>query len=303
MQRSAITRALSRDGGVRVIFAETTEIVQQAHLIHHTSKTMTAALGRCLTACALMGSLLKDKDNALTLQFMGDGPAGNICCVSDYKGNVRGYARHPEVELPPNEKGKLDVGGAIGQGMLSVSKDLGLAEPYTGLSDLVSGEVAEDITRYYAISEQTPTVCALGVRCDSECNCVSAGGYLLQLLPGAEDELIDILEQNVGKIPSVSALVGKPDSPQTVISTLFEGIEFDYFDDWEIGYVCNCSRDRYERALLTLGREELTRLVAESKADGKPIETVCSFCGKVYSFSPEELEAILASGSEEDGEA
>lgn len=293
MERSKITRALSRDGGARIIFASTTSVVQKAHEIHNTSKTMTAALGRCLTGCALMGSLLKDKDNALTLQFMGDGPAGTICCVSDYKGNVRGYAQHPEVELPPNAKGKLDVGGAIGQGMLTVSKDLGLAEPYTGLSDLVSGEVAEDITNYYAVSEQTPTVCALGVRCDTDCSCVAAGGYLLQLLPGAEDRMIDILEKNVAKIPSVSAAVSLPNAAENVIATLFDGIEYDLFDDWDIDYVCNCSRERYERALVTLGRDELARLRDEARADGRDIETVCSFCGKTYSFTADELDAIL----------
>ena len=184
MKNSVIKRAISRDGGIRVIFCDSTAVVRRSCEIHHSSKTMTAVLGRALTATALMSCLLKDKDNTLTLQLRGDGPCGSVVCVGDYRGNVRGYADDVTVELPPNEFGKLDVGGAVGGGNMYIIKDLGMNEPYVGISPIVSGEIAEDITEYFATSEQTPTVCALGVRVDTDNMCYAAGGYLIQLMPG-----------------------------------------------------------------------------------------------------------------------
>ena len=204
MAKSIIKRALSSDGGVRIIFIDSTEIVRESCRLHHTSKTMTATLGRALTATALMSSLLKDKDNTLTFRLAGDGPCGNVVCVGDYMGNVRGYADDMTVELPPHENGKLNVGGAVGGGSMYVIKDLGMNEPYVGVSNIVSGEIAEDVTNYFAESEQTPTVCALGVRVDNDNMCYAAGGYLIQLMPGYEDRDIDIIETNVKMAGSVS---------------------------------------------------------------------------------------------------
>ena len=283
---SYITRAVTSDGGARIIFADTTDIVKRACNIHSLSKTATAALGRVLTATSLMGSLLKDKDNSITVQFKGDGPMGTVVCVADYKGNVRGYAENPAIELAPNEKGKLDVGGAIGKkGTLYVIKDMGFPEPYVGLCPIVSGEVGDDITEYFATSEQTPSVCALGVRVDRDKMCKAAGGFLIQLLPGAEDELADKLEKNLAMINSVSAMIEQGMSADEIIAVAFAGIEYEMFDEFDIEYKCNCSREKYEKALLTLPKSDF-----ESLGEGEPsIETVCRFCGEKYCFTYEEL--------------
>ncbi len=282
---SMITRAVTRDGSARIIFANTTEIVQRAHEIHGTSKTMTAVLGRVLTAASLMGSLLKDADNTLTLQFKGDGPAGRIICVSDYKGNVRGYADDPTVELPPNAQGKLDVGGAIGGGSLYVIKDMGMNEPYVGASPIVSGEVAEDITEYFASSEQTPTVCSLGVRVDRELNCYGAGGFLIQLLPGAAEETIVALENAMAKIKPVSNMIVEGMTAEEIIAAAFDGLEYDLFDEFDIEYKCNCSREKYKTALAGMSDDDINDL-----ADGdEPVEAVCSFCGEKYVFTVGEI--------------
>ncbi len=283
---SYITRAVTSDGSARILFADTTDIVRKAHEIHKTSKTMTAALGRVLTATALMGSLLKDKDNSITVQFKGDGPAGTVMCVSDYMGNVRGYAENPTVELAPNDKGKLDVGGAIGKnGTLYVMKDMGFTEPYIGLCPIKTGEVGDDITEYFASSEQTPSVCALGVRVDKDINCKAAGGFIIQLMPMADDEIVDKLEKNIALIDSVSAMIESGKTAQDIISVAFSGIEYDTFDEYDIYYKCNCSREKYENALITLNDDDFGSL-GEDKA---PIEAVCRFCNEKYSFSFEEL--------------
>ena len=284
MKGSMITRAMSSDGSARLFFTDSTAIVQKAHEIHNTSKTMTATLGRVLTAASLMGCMLKDKGNTLTLQFRGDGPAGSVVGVSDYAGNVRGYAQNPQVELPANSKGKLDVGGAIGKGGFYISKDMGTGEPYTGLC-------AEDITQYYAVSEQTPTVCALGVRCDDECNCTAAGGFILQLLPGTPDSVIDILEENIAAVPSVSALIANTDgdAAKELMDIVFKGLPYDVFDEFDTEYRCSCSREAYEKALISLGKSELSEMVEE----GKPIEMTCRFCSRRESFSVEELEDFM----------
>ena len=232
-----------------------------------------------------MGCLLKDKGDSLTLGFRGDGPAGAITCVSDYQGNVRICAGNPRIELAPNAAGKLDVGGAVGKGTMYVAREFEHGEPYSGVAPIVSGEIAEDITSYYASSEQTPTVCALGVRCDTSCDCIAAGGFLLQLLPGADEGMISVLERNVVQISSISAMVGQSDSARTVMNLVFQDIPYDVFDEFPIAYRCTCGRERYKKALLSLGRRELLGLLAEKK----PIETLCHFCGASYTFSPEEL--------------
>lgn len=283
-----IVRAITTDGSARLFFEISTDIVQKAHVIHGTSKTVTAVLGRALTAASLMGSLLKDKKDTLTLQFNGDGPVGSVLCVSDYSGNVRGCVGDPTVELPPNKNGKLDVGGAVGRGTFYVAKDMGTGEPYVGLCNIVSGEIAEDITQYFVTSEQTPTVCALGVRCDTECNCISAGGYILQLMPGADEATISCLEENIALIPSISKAVSMPNADEFVLSTIFRGLDFEVFDEFDTEYRCTCSRDGYEKALISLGREELVDMIK----DGKDIEMTCRFCDNKQSFSVEQLSAL-----------
>lgn len=284
---SVIKRAITTDGSARLFFIDSTAIVKKSCEIHHTSKTMTAALGRALTATSLTASLLKDKDNTLTLQLRGDGPAGMVVCVGDYMGNVRGYAENPDVELPPNAQGKLDVGGAIGKGTMYIIKDLGMNEPYIGVSPIVSGEIAEDITEYFASSEQTPSVCALGVRVDSENMCFAAGGFLLQLMPGYEDKTVDRLETNVNLLGSVSKLIADGRTGEEIMAMIFDGIEYEAFDEFDAEYRCPCNRDKYKAALIGLSETDMEEL----RQSGEPIETNCRFCGKRYVFELDEIDA------------
>lgn len=286
---SNITRIMTRDGSAMLIVANTTQIVKKAAQIHALSHTMTAVLGRALTAASIMGSLLKDKEHSLTLQLKGDGPGGSVVCVSDYSGNVRGYVQNPKVELPPNKFGKIDVGGAVGKGNLYIIKDLGLNEPYVGLSPIVSGEIAEDITEYYASSEQTPSVCALGVRVSEEHVCFAAGGFLLQLMPGADDATITTLENNIKNLQSVSKLVADGLSGEEIGAKVLEGIEYDVFDVIPTEYRCNCSHEKYEGALLSLGIKDLEEL----SHDPNGIETVCHFCNSKYNFSSDEIKGMI----------
>ena len=283
---SMITRAITEDGSARIIFTDSTAIVQAARDIHNTSKTTTAVLGRCLTATSLMASLLKDKGNTLTFQMKGDGPAGGVVCVSDYKGNVRGYVENPDVELAPNPYGKLDVGGAIGRdGRLVIIKDMGMTEPYVGMCPLVTGEVGDDVSSYFATSEQTPTVCALGVRVNPDLSVKSAGGFLLQLLPGADDAVAAKLEENVAKISSVSQMIADGMTAEEIIAVVLDGIDYQLFDEFDIGYVCPCSREKYLVALAGLPQKDIDELAAE----GGPIETECRFCDRRFSFDMEEI--------------
>lgn len=281
---------MTRDGSAMLAVANTTQIVKKAAEIHSLSHTMTAVLGRALTATSIMGSLLKDKEHSLTLQLKGDGPGGTVVCVSDYSGNVRGYVQNPKVELPPNKFGKIDVGGAVGKGNLYIIKDLGLNEPYVGLSPIVSGEIAEDITEYYASSEQTPSVCALGVRVSEEHVCFAAGGFLLQLMPGADDATITALENNIKALKSVSALIAEGLSGEEIGARVLEGIEFDVFDVIPIEYRCNCSHEKYEGALLSLGIKDLEELAQ----DPNGIETVCHFCNSKYNFTSNEINSMVS---------
>ncbi len=296
MAKSKIVRAITSDGSARLFFTDSTEIVRRAHEIHGTSKTMTAALGRVLTATSIMGSMLKDKGNIVTLQFRGDGPAGVVLCVSDYSGNVRGYAQNPTIELPPNSAGKLNVGGAIGRGTFYVSKDMGTSEPYVGMCNIVSGEIAEDITEYFAVSEQIPTVCALGVRCDSDGQCTSAGGYILQLMPGAEEETISLLEKNITLIPSISQAVAMDKADEYVIKTIFSRLEFEVFDEFDTEYRCTCNREGFAKALVSIGKDDLTDMINA----GKEIEMTCQFCDNKQVFSAEELSELLKLASDKE---
>ncbi len=287
MKQSYITRALSCDGSARIFFTDSTAVVAEAVKIHKTSKTCAAVLGRALTAASLMGSLLKDRDNSLTLQIKGDGPAGTVVCVSDYKGNVRGYVQNPEVELEANEFGKLDVGGAVGKnGYLYVTKDLGLAEPYNGVSPIVTGEIGDDVTEYFASSEQTPSACALGVRVSDEIEILAAGGFLVQIMPGADGDVIDKIEANLKMIPSVSALIKEGKSAEDVIDLVFKDVPYEVFDEFDTEYRCTCSREKYLRALISLPDKDIEDL----KSSEEPIETECRFCGSKYVFDIEEIE-------------
>ena len=285
----AVTTYLTADGMARLIYAETTGIVEYAAEKHCPSKTVTAALGRGLTAAALMGATLKDDDGSLTLRFKGNGPAGGLTCVADSHGNVRGCADEPQVELPPNAAGKLDVGGVIGRdGDLTVVRDYGFGEPYVGSVKLVSGEIAEDITNYYAVSEQTPTVCALGVRVNQDRTVKSAGGFLLQLLPGAEDALAEKLEERITALPSLSALIADGKTAGDIAALVFGDIPYNEMGWTEARYKCNCDRRRYRRSIQRIGIQEL-KSMCEAKQGA---EVICRFCGERYFFPPEELDAM-----------
>jgi len=289
MNTSHITRFITSDGSARLIFADTTAIVQEAIDIHKMTSTSSAALGRCLTAASIMGSLMKNPTDTLTLRIKGDGPIGSIVCVSDYEGNVRGYADNPSVDLPLKPNGKLDVGGAVGEGTLYVIRDLGGREPYVGMCELVSGEIAEDITAYFAQSEQTPSVCALGVLVAEDGTCLCAGGFIIQLLPGTWDETIDLIEKNVKMFTSVTSHMKNGKTADDFADMLFAGIEYEKFDTIPTEFRCNCSKENYARGIVSLGEKEIQEMIDE----GNSIETQCVFCAKTYPFSLEELKDLL----------
>ena len=270
---------------------DTTDIVNKAEQIHTTSAVVTAALGRLLTASSMMGNMLKGKDNSITLRVQGGGPLGSLIAVADFNGDVRGYVTNPVVELPLNEKGKLDVGGAVGkEGNLYVIKDLGLKEPYNGMVPLVSGEIAEDITAYYALSEQTPTVCALGVLVNPDLTVKKAGGYIIQLLPAAEEATIDKLEDGIKDIESVTKMLLDGMTPEDIIRRALKNFEVEVLYSQDIEYKCNCSKQRVEKALLSMGKAELQSMAEEM--DGAEIN--CHFCDKVYKFTKGEIAALAA---------
>lgn len=283
-------RGISKNGGVIFTGLDATDIVRQMRHYHDTSAVTSAALGRLLTAAGLMSAMLKDKRNTITLRVNGGGPAGILIAVADGAGHVKGYVQEPFAEVPPRQDGKLDVGGAVGRhGMLSVVKDLGMKEPYTGMVPLVSGEIAEDITQYYAVSEQTPTVCALGVLVDRDLSILCAGGYLIQLLPGTADEEIDRLEQNISCMQSVTSMMRLGASTKDMMQQALKGFEPEVLDVSHVDYACDCSRERVERAILSLGRQELQRLAAE-----EPVAKVsCQFCNKEYEVNVPDLLAAL----------
>ncbi|MBP3321478.1 MAG: Hsp33 family molecular chaperone HslO [Clostridia bacterium] len=285
---SKITRGMTSDGSARFFVINSTEMVNEAVRLHHTMPTATAALGRVLTVTSLMGSMLKNKGDSLTVQFRGDGPVGTVLAVSDYYGNVKGYVGNPSCDLPLKANGKLDVGGAIGAGGLYVLKDEGEKEPYTGISPIVTGEVAEDLTHYFAISEQTPTLCSLGVLVDTDLSCKAAGGVIVQLLPFAEDGVIDALEKNAPKITNISRLFDAGLSNEEIAAIALEGIEYDLFDEIEVDYHCDCSKERMARGICSLPEKDIDELFEKEKN----IETVCHFCGKTYGFSEEEVRGL-----------
>ena len=286
-----LIRCITSNGQVMATAVDTTDIVNRAEQIHTTSAVVTAALGRLLTAASMMGNMLKGKDNSLTLRIQGGGPVGSLIAVSDFNGDVRGYVTNPVVELPLNDKGKLDVGTAVGkEGNLYVIKDLGLKDPYNGTVPLVSGEIAEDITAYYALSEQTPTVCALGVLVNPDLSVKCAGGYIIQLLPAAEEATIDKLEDGIKDIESVTKMLMDGMTPEDIIRRALKNFEVEVLYEQNIEYKCNCSKQRVEKALISMGKEELESMAAEM--DGAEIN--CHFCDKVYKFTRGEIAALAA---------
>lgn len=287
-----IIRTITSDGSLMAAAIDSTELVYTAQRLHKLTKTSCAALGRLLTGASLMGAMLKEKQATLTLKVAGEGPLGNLLALSDSRGYVRGYVDHPEVELPPKPNGKLDVGGAVGHnGRLAVIRDFGTGEPYSGQVELVSGEIAEDLTSYYAQSEQTPTVCALGVLVDKqEGSALLAGGMLIQALPGAEDSALDQLEKNVAKLDSVTTMLAKGLSPEDMCALALDGFRVEKLDEFKVGYACNCSKERFSRVLLTLHGEDLETLPVNEKG---LVETVCQYCNRSYMFSKEEIQELV----------
>lgn len=284
-----IVRCISSDGTVMAVGIDSTDIVNEAVRIHKTSAVVSAALGRLLTAASIMGDMLKGADNSITLKLSGDGPTGSLIAVSDYHGNVRGYVMNPVVEIPLNEKGKLDVSGAVGKnGTLYVIKDVGLKEPYNGSIPIVSGEIAEDITAYYAISEQIPTVCALGVLVNPDLTIKAAGGYMIQLLPTADDGIIDRVEKSIEGIRPVTQMLDSGMSVEEIVKTALKDFEVEVLDSSTPEYKCNCSRERVERALISTGKEELKKMADEMPS----VEVKCHFCDKIYNFSPDEIRKL-----------
>ncbi len=284
-----LVRTISHEGGVICLAVDSTDAIAKMEQFHKTSAVITAAEGRLLTAASIMGTLLKSKDDSITLRMEGNGPVGHLIAVSDGSGNVKGYMTNPVVELPLNEKGKLDVAGAVGNdGFLYVIRDMGMKEPYIGQVPIVSGEIAEDITSYYAVSEQIPTVCGLGVLVAEDLSVKAAGGFLVQLLPGATDEEIDMLEANIAKLKPVSQMIEEGMSPQEIAFQVLEGFEPELLDEYNMDYVCDCCRDRVERALMSIGKKELLEMAKEEKQ----IEVGCQFCDKKYIFTSHQLKEL-----------
>ena len=283
-------RAISADGSAFAEVLDAKDIVSEIEKIHTTSAVITAGLGRLTIAASLMGYMLKGENDSITLRINGGGPAGQLTAVADSRGNVKSCVTNPVVEIPLNAQGKLDVGGAVGRdGNLSVVRDMGLKEPYVGVIPLVSGEIAEDIANYYAVSEQIPTVCSLGVLVNPDLTVRSAGGFLVQLLPFADEKCIDIIEENINGMPPISKLLDEGASPEEIAGMLLKGLDPNELDTASPVYHCDCSRERTEKILMSIGADELKEIAAE----GKDTEVCCHFCGKKYIFTPTEVEDLI----------
>ncbi len=290
-----IVRATAADEQIRAFAITSKDLVQEAHRLHGTSPVITAALGRTLSAAAMMGVMMKGDEDVLTLQLLGDGPARGITVTADSHGHVKGFANVPDVELAPNAAGKLDVGGAVGRGMLRVIRDLGLKDPYIGTTDLVSGEVAEDLTYYFSVSEQIPSSVALGVLVGPDGNVLEAGGFILQLMPYATDEVIDALEKQIASLPSVTSQLSEGASPEDLLARVLGGLSMQVTERTEASFLCDCSRGKVERVLLSLPKSDLDGMIAEDE----PAEVCCHFCGKAYVFDVEDLKRIRDTGRKE----
>lgn len=285
-----IVRAMAGNAQIRAFAATTRNTVEAARVAHNLSPVASAALGRTLTAGAMMGAMLKGEKDLVTLQFQGDGPIEGIIVTADAFGNVKGYVGNPSVMLPPNYAGKLDVGAAVGYGMLQVTKDMGLKEPYCGQTVINTGEIAEDLTYYFASSEQIPSSVGLGVLMDKElANVRQAGGFIIQLMPFADDAVIEKLEQNITQIPSVTTMLDEGMSPEDMLKKVLEGMDVEFTDTLPVEFSCNCSKERIEKALVSVGEKDLKDMIA----DGKPIEVNCHFCNTNYTFTIEDLQGLL----------
>ncbi len=292
---STILRAMTKDGSARAYVINSKDIVNEAIRYHKTAPTASALLGRLLTASSVMGTMLPEKENRLTVTIKGNGLAGTTLACADYYGNVKGYIANPMADVPNKPNGKLDVSGIVGNGLLSVSKDVGDDVPFNGTIELVSGEVAEDIAQYYATSEQTPTLCALGVLVDTDHTCKAAGGVFVQLLPFPDESVIARLEENSKFLNNISTRFDAGMSNEDILKLALNGIEYDLFDELEIEYKCDCSVERTKRALISLGKEEIESIFAEKKAKGEEekIELECHFCDKKYAFYREDVEKLF----------
>ena len=284
-----LVRAISGDGYIRMTAVETKDIVERARQIHTLTPVATAALGRTLSAASIMGNALKEIDGSVTVRINGGGPIGSIVVVSDSEGNVRGYVQNGEVDLPLKENGKLDVSGAVGtDGMLTVIRDMNMKEPYVGSVRLISGEIAEDLAAYFVESEQTPAACALGVLVGTDQSVIAAGGYIIQLLPGAPDSAAEGLEQNIMNTGAVTGMLSSGASPEDIINMVLIGFEPRILETSEVEYKCFCSRERVEAVLAGISDDEL----ADIERDGKPVSVTCQFCDKVYEFTIDEIHRI-----------
>lgn len=284
-----LTRCISQDGTVIMMAVDSTDIVNHAQEIYETSAIVSAALGRLLTGASLMGSSLKGKDNSVTVRLSGDGPCGTILAVSDSDGNVRGYSHENVIELPLNAKGKLDVSAAVGKnGTLTVIKDLGMKEPYIGQVPIISGEIAEDITSYFSVSEQIPTVCALGVLVDKDLSIKSAGGYIIQLLPTAFDDTIDLIEQCLESVEPISTLISKGMTPEQICKHVLSKFDLDVLDEADVCYKCYCDRARVEKTLISTGEKEMLDMAKDENT-----QVVCQFCNTKYDFSSKQIKDLI----------
>lgn len=284
-----IVRATAKDAQIRAFAATTRNLTEYARNAHGTSPVATAALGRLLTAGAMMGTMLKGEKDLLTLQIKGDGPMHKVTVTADSSARVKGYVDIPDVMLPPNALGKLDVGGAIGNGMLTVIRDLGLKEPYVGQTILQTGEIAEDLTYYFATSEQIPSTVGLGVLMEKNNTVKQAGGFIIQLMPFAQEETIEQLESNLAKITSVTSILDEGKTPEEMLAVLLDGMDVEITNTIPTEFYCNCDKKRIEKAIISIGEKDIREMIDE----GKEIEVKCHFCNSAYTFSVEELKALL----------
>ena len=284
-----LVRGMTMDGFVKVVAIRSTEMVRRGAEIQKTTPNATAAFGRALTVASMMGNMQKVENGSMTLQIRGDGPIGTIVCVSDPVGNVRGYVYEPNVPLMEKHPGKLDVGATVGNGTLTVIRDLQMKEPYVGSIELISGEIGDDVTAYFVQSEQIPTACALGVLVDTDLSVKVAGGYLIQLLPGAPDEVIDTLERGIQRAGAVTPMLEQGMTPEDILGAVCGDLGVVFMETTEVAYKCYCSRERVTAALISLGKKELTE-IAEA---GKPFSVGCQFCDEDYVFTPEEIRKLL----------
>ena len=285
-----LVRAITSDGMVKAVAVSTRDLTERARNIHKTLPVATAALGRTLAAASMLGNALKEQQGSVTLQIKGGGPLGSILAVSDCEGNVRGYVQNPQVDLPLRSDGKLNVGAAVGgDGTLTVMRDLGLKEPYIGSVELLSGEIAEDLAAYFVESEQIPTACALGVLVERDQSVRAAGGYIIQLLPGAGEDIISRVEQGVLAAGQVTGLLDKNPDPETMLKTVLSDFDLEILETSPIEYRCYCSRERVTRALISLGADELEKIIREQGG----AELTCQFCDRVHRFTAQELQALV----------